>query len=141
MAEYTTVGSGDCLLTFRDAGTLQWTCWSDSLQFLFTLTAFWYILALLDILVNQSAAWCTNTAKIERKRKRLKFNVEMDRRAKKYGKLCAPATFRVLSCEMFDKCTENNRQLIQYTIKRLFSLKMSIHLAYLCSSIIKHGQV
>lgn len=61
MAEYTTVGSGDCLLAFRDAGTLQWTCWPDALQFLFTLAAFWDILALLDILVYQSAAWCTNT--------------------------------------------------------------------------------
>lgn len=62
MAENSTVGTGYCLLTFWDAGTFQWTCWPDSLQLFFTLTAFWDVLTLLDVLVNQSATWRTNTA-------------------------------------------------------------------------------
>lgn len=62
MAENTTVGTGYCLLAFRDAGTFQWTSWPDSLQLFFTLTAFWDVLTLLHVLVNQSATWRTNTA-------------------------------------------------------------------------------
>lgn len=63
MTEDTAVCTGDSLLALRDAGTFAGTCWTNALQLLFALTAFWYILALLDVLINETAAWCADTEK------------------------------------------------------------------------------
>lgn len=62
MAEDTAVGTGNGLLALRDAGTFAWACWADTLQLLLALAALWDIPALLDVLVNETTAWCADTA-------------------------------------------------------------------------------
>lgn len=54
MAENTTVGTGDCLLTLGQTATFAGATGADTLQLLFTLTALWDSLVLLNVLVYQT---------------------------------------------------------------------------------------
>lgn len=67
MAEDAAVCTGNGLLAFRDAGTFAGTCWTNALQLLFALTALWYVLALLHVLIDKTAAWCADTVYRNRK--------------------------------------------------------------------------
>lgn len=63
VAQHSSVRTANGLLALGQATSLGWTSGPDSVQLLLALAALWNITTLLHVLVDQTAAGRTNTAK------------------------------------------------------------------------------